>query len=223
MDAIADVTQRIADIQSRLSSMRPAPVAFADVLQTSTTTSATATSSGQVTGLDPATRAAAAVRPGWASASTASGAAATASSGSSSAAAVSTKRGVTVPDELRAYGNGRIPASALEKIGQGGHRLAAKAAAAWQRLEAAAAADGVTLKVTDSYRDYATQVDLVRRKGLYSQGGLAAQPGTTSHGWGRAVDFDLDPRAQSWMRTNGARFGFVEDTPREPWPWAYQA
>jgi len=121
------------------------------------------------------------------------------------------------------YRNGRIPAAALTAIGSGGHRLAAPAAAAFTRLEAAARRDGVEFAVTDSYRSYDAQVDVARRKGLYSQGGLAARPGTSAHGWGLAVDLDLDATAQAWMRANAARFGFVEDTPREPWHWAFKA
>ncbi len=231
MDAIADVTQRIADIQSKLTSLRPASVPFADVLQSSSAATGATTATAQVSGLDPASRAAAAVRPSWAAgpmpSSPGSLPAATSSAGGAAAAGpaattpVARTRGVTVPDELRALGNGRIPASALDKIGHGGHRLAAKAAAAWKRMEAAAAQEGITLKVTDSYRDHATQVDLVRRKGLYSQGGLAAKPGTSNHGWGLAVDLDLNGKQQAWMRANGARFGFVEDTPREPWHWGF--
>jgi len=120
------------------------------------------------------------------------------------------------------YANGRIPTDALAPIGDGGHRLAAPAASAFDGLQAAARRDGVTIGVTDSYRSYDAQVDVARRKGLYSQGGLAAQPGTSQHGWGLAVDLDLDSRAQEWMRANAARFGFVEDTPREPWHWAYK-
>jgi hypothetical protein len=42
---------------------------------------------------------------------------------------------------------------------------------------------GVDIGVTDSYRSYDAQVDVARRKGLYSQGGLAATPGTSDHGW----------------------------------------
>ena len=104
----------------------------------------------------------------------------------------------------------------FDGIVHGGHRLAAPAAAAFTALEAAARRDGVSFGVTDFYRSYDAQVDLVRRKGLYSQGGLAAEPGTSQHGWGLAVDLDLDATAQAWLRANGARFGFVEDTPREP-------
>ena len=80
----------------------------------------------------------------------------------------------------------------------------------------------MTIGVTDSYRSFDAQLDVARRKGLYSQGGLAAQPGTSQHGWGLAVDLDLDARAQAWMRANASRFAFVEDTPHEPWHWAYK-
>lgn len=126
-----------------------------------------------------------------------------------------------VPAELAAYGNGKIPASALHEVGSTGHRLWAPAAQALTGLISAAAADGVRVGITDSYRSYAGQVDVAQRKGLYSQGGLAAVPGTSDHGWGMAVDLDLDASAQAWMRAHGAEHGFVEDTPREPWHWAY--
>jgi D-alanyl-D-alanine carboxypeptidase len=127
-----------------------------------------------------------------------------------------------VPLALAAYGNGRIPHDQLVPISGTQHRLWAPAAAAFERLRAAAAADGVTIGITDSYRDYDTQVDLARRKGLYRNGGLAATPGTSDHGWGKSLDLDLDPAALSWMRVNAARFGFVEDVPREPWHWTFK-
>lgn len=126
------------------------------------------------------------------------------------------------PTELLAYGNGQIPAAALTPIGDGTHRLYAPAARSFEQLFAAADADGVTIGMTDSYRSYDAQVRLAEEKGLYSEGGLAAEPGTSNHGWGLALDLDLDDRAQAWMRTNGWRYGFVEDTPREPWHWTYR-
>lgn len=126
-----------------------------------------------------------------------------------------------VPPELRAYGNGRIPREALETIGIGQHRLATAAAQAFKAMRAAAAAEGIDIGVTDSYRGYDEQVDLVRRKGLYSQGGYAAVPGTSPHGWGLAVDVDVTPGGLAWLRANAARFGYVEDVPREPWHWEY--
>jgi LAS superfamily LD-carboxypeptidase LdcB len=127
-----------------------------------------------------------------------------------------------VPRDLAAYGNGQIPRSALQEVGSTGHRLWAPAGQALEQLLAAAARDGVQIGITDSYRSYDAQVDVAERKGLYSQGGLAAEPGTSPHGWGIAVDLDLNTQAQSWMRANAGQFGFVEDTPREPWHWVYQ-
>ena len=93
----------------------------------------------------------------------------------------------------------------------------------WKEAVAAAAADGIELKITDSYRSYAEQVDLAQRKGLYENGGLAAVPGTSNHGWGLAVDVDItDAATLDWIRSNGYRFGFVEAVKREPWHWEYR-
>ena len=141
------------------------------------------------------------------------------SGGVATVAPIASKRAVANLEGL--YENGRLPDEALTPIGVGSHRLAAPAAAAFTKLSAAAEADGVTIGVTDSYRSYDAQVDVANRKGLYSQGGLAAKPGTSDHGLGLALDLDLDPSALSWMRANGGRFGFVEDTPRESWHWKF--
>ncbi len=127
-----------------------------------------------------------------------------------------------IPTDLAAYGNGRIPASALSKVGDTNHRLWAPAAESLTRMIADAKRDGVTIGITDSYRPYAEQVDLVRRKGLYSQGGLAAKPGTSEHGWGMAADLDLNSKALTWMRANAEKYGFDENVPRESWHWAFK-
>ncbi|HEY0002712.1 MAG TPA: M15 family metallopeptidase [Actinoplanes sp.] len=127
-----------------------------------------------------------------------------------------------IPTDLAAYGNGRIPADALEKVGNTRHKLWAPAAQSLNQMIADAEKAGVKIGITDSYRPYDEQVDLARRKGLYSQGGLAAKPGTSEHGWGMATDLDLNNKAQAWMRANGEKYGFVENTPRESWHWAYK-
>lgn len=126
------------------------------------------------------------------------------------------------PPELLVFGNGRIPPAELVGIGHGDHRLHGPAAQAFQQMESAARADGVSFGVIASYRDFPSQQRIAQEKGLYSQGGLAAAPGTSNHGWGLSVDLDLNPAAQEWMRANGPRFGFVEDVPREPWHWTYR-
>jgi D-alanyl-D-alanine carboxypeptidase len=148
-----------------------------------------------------------------------------AGSGTAATASVDKKytvNGKGIPTELVAYGNGKIPQNALEKVGDTGHRLWAPAAESLTRMVADAKRDGVKIGITDSYRSYTEQVDVARRKGLYSQGGLAAKPGTSDHGWGMAVDLDLNNKAQAWMRANGEKYGFEEDTPREPWHWGYK-
>jgi len=128
-----------------------------------------------------------------------------------------------VPADLAAYGNGQIPIDSLETIGQGGHRLYAPAAESYKALVAAAKLDGIDLTVTDSYRTYDQQVDLAARKGIYADGGLAAVPGTSNHGWGLAVDFNVNsPAALEWLKNNGHSFGWVEAVKREPWHWEFR-
>jgi LAS superfamily LD-carboxypeptidase LdcB len=130
--------------------------------------------------------------------------------------------GKGIPEDLAAYGNGKIPTEALGRVGSTNHKLWAPAAENLNRMIEDAERDGVKIGITDSYRPYAEQVDLARRKGLYSQGGLAAKPGTSEHGWGMATDLDLNGKALSWMRKNAGNYGFVENVPRESWHWAYR-
>jgi LAS superfamily LD-carboxypeptidase LdcB len=124
--------------------------------------------------------------------------------------------------DLSAYANGQIPTSALTAIG-GGEHLAGPAASAFEQMRSAAARQGVTFGVNDGYRDLADQHRLASELGLYSQGGLAAEPGTSTHGLGLSVDLDLDGSALAWMRANAGRFGFVNDVAGEPWHWTYEA
>jgi cell wall-associated NlpC family hydrolase len=89
-------------------------------------------------------------------------------------------------------------------------------------LLADASGQGISIGINDSYRDYDSQVRVAREKGLYSQGGLAAEPGTSNHGWGVAVDLSFGVGALAWMRANAGRYGFFETVPREDWHWEYQ-
>jgi D-alanyl-D-alanine carboxypeptidase len=127
-----------------------------------------------------------------------------------------------IPTDLEAYGNGKIPASALEQVGATRHKLWAPAAESLTRMMSDAENAGVHIGITDSYRPYAEQVDLARRKGLYSQGGLAAKPGTSEHGWGMAADLDLDAKALAWVRDNASNYGFYNTASRESWHWGFK-
>jgi D-alanyl-D-alanine carboxypeptidase len=195
---IEAVNSRIADIQSRIIAMQTQQAAATKKPAASATTAA----------------------PGGSFATALADAMGTQSA--TAAAKSYSLNGKGIPTELAAYGNGKIPPSALERVGGTGHKLWAPAAESLTRMISDAKAQGVTVGITDSYRSYAEQVDVARRKGLYSQGGLAAKPGTSEHGWGMAADLDLNHKAQDWMRANGEKYGFVENTPREPWHWAYK-
>ena len=133
---------------------------------------------------------------------------------------------VLVPDAP----NGLLPADALCPLASApGHRLRGDAAAAFDQMAAAYAGEtGRTMCITDSYRDYAAQVDVFARKPT-----LAAVPGTSNHGWGLAVDLcggveDTSSAAHGWMQANAARFGWVHPgwaepggSRPEPWHWEF--
>jgi hypothetical protein len=133
--------------------------------------------------------------------------------------------GVRIPADVVAFGNGRLPSEALHEIGVYRHRLHPSAAAAFAELRGAAAAVGIDLTCTDSYRSIEEQEDLKRRKPS-----LSATPGKSVHGWGFAVDLsiDLPPRAfgQSvldWLKANGPQLGWFLGRPKdEPWHWVYR-
>lgn len=121
--------------------------------------------------------------------------------------------------------NGRLDPNQLTSIGSG-HSLREDAAAAYNSMAEAAAQDGIQWSITDSYRTYETQVRLAEEKGLYSQGGLAATPGTSNHGWGMALDLGGGANRNgtpenNWLRENANRFGFYT-IPREPWHWEFR-
>jgi hypothetical protein len=210
LDAITSITSRISQIETQLAAVRSGATvrggtATATTTGTQTAGSFASTYAQALTSISPSSVSPSSI--GVSSSTVGSGASRLNANG--------------VPTDLTAYGNGKIPASALAPVGTTGHKLWAPAANSLTALIADAKRAGVTIGITDSYRPYAEQVDLAKRKGLYSQGGLAAKPGTSDHGWGMAVDLDLDSKAQTWMRANAGRYGFVEDTPREPWHWAY--
>jgi D-alanyl-D-alanine carboxypeptidase len=200
---IDGVNSRISDIQSRILALQGRTAAATQSVSQSTSSSPTASGDSFASQLQDAI-------------STTSGNTVTAAGRSY------TLNSKGVPTELAQYGNGKIPPSALEQVGTTRHRLWAPAAESLTTMMADAKKDGVNIGITDSYRPYTEQVDLAKRKGLYSQGGLAAKPGTSEHGWGMAADLDLNSQAQTWMKQNASRYGFVNNVSRESWHWAYK-
>lgn len=132
--------------------------------------------------------------------------------------------------DVRGYPNGKLPVSLLCPLwGAPGHFLRADASHAFEKMSKAYAREtGKPLCVTDSYRNYSTQVSLKQRKPR-----LAARPGTSNHGWGRAIDFcgginRFDTDAHKWMRLNAPLYGWyhpqwarINGSKPEAWHWEY--
>ena len=205
MDAISSIQSRIAEIQTRIASFESATPAVASLAGTSGTSATGTTSSASSFGAALAVAQSAVV---GASSAVGSGRSALNADGN--------------PIAYLKYGNGKVPSAELSTISGTNAQLWPNAARSFEAMRSAAAAEGVTIGVTDSYRSYEAQVDVAARKGLYNQGGLAAVPGTSDHGWGMALDLKLDSSAQAWMQENAARYGYVDDTPRESWHWHYE-
>ncbi|MBK1786226.1 D-alanyl-D-alanine carboxypeptidase family protein [Prauserella cavernicola] len=127
------------------------------------------------------------------------------------------------------YPNGLIPGAALCQLGVDSHVLRCDAAQAFQAMSRAYAGTfGSELCLTDSYRTFPAQVDLYRRKPA-----LAAVPGTSSHGWGLAVDLcggadSFGTPQYDWLVANAREFGWVNPEwarqgggREEPWHWEF--
>ncbi len=128
------------------------------------------------------------------------------------------------------FENGRIPASALCPVRTSpSHLLECSAARAFDRLNTAyRAVFGLDVSVTDAYRSYERQVEIKR-----THGDKAATPGTSNHGWGKALDLGgmnkgVGPTFE-WFTANASRYGWVHPPWARPtgsnpeaWHWEHQ-
>jgi hypothetical protein len=133
-----------------------------------------------------------------------------------------------VPDDAI---NGFLPISALCPLPSApGHRLVAAAASSFGRMNAAYQADmGSPICVTDSYRDYAGQVAV-----FHAKPELAATPGRSNHGWGKALDLcggiqRFGTPQHQWLKAHAAEYGWGHPDWAEPggskpeaWHWEFQ-
>ena len=126
-------------------------------------------------------------------------------------------------------------------------RLTPEAAAAWADMQAAAAADGITILLVSGYRSVDYQARLIRKKINSGQTlgeilAVNAAPGYSEHHTGRAIDIASPgsrplteefegSEAFGWLMENAGTFGFSMSYPRnnaagfvyEPWHWALRA
>ncbi len=127
------------------------------------------------------------------------------------------------------FPDGQIPLALLCPLwGAPGHLLRADAAARFNAMsQAYAATFGRPICVTDSYRDLPAQIALYASKPT-----LAAVPGTSNHGWARAVDLcdgveSFGTVTHQWLLDNAPTFGWfhpawAEPTGSRPEPWHWE-
>jgi hypothetical protein len=90
-------------------------------------------------------------------------------------------------------------------------------ARAFDRMAAAASADGVGLIVTSAFRSDAEQARLWR---AHPDPTWVAPPGESLHRL--ATELDLGPpTAYAWLAHNAEGFGFIQRYSWEPWHWGY--
>ncbi|HEX3455453.1 MAG TPA: M15 family metallopeptidase [Gaiellaceae bacterium] len=150
------------------------------------------------------------------------------------------------PDPASPPANGQLPDASLTTVTPS-CRILNDLAPRLRSLLDAAHADGIALlpetqpyttgatppRLTSCYRDLAMQQWW--RDYYCGQGscGMAAVPGTSVHGWGRAVDFEeggqelaFDMDGYEWLVAHASAFGFAQPgwagpsgTGPEPWHW----
>lgn len=109
-------------------------------------------------------------------------------------------------------------------VGVDGKPVEVATAAAFHRMRAAAASDGVTIKVVSGFRTMAEQEYLYGcyKSGTCNNGNLAARPGFSNHQSGHALDLNArDPAVGLWLRAHASAYGFHNTVPSEPWHWEF--
>lgn len=138
------------------------------------------------------------------------------------------------PLTLAGVSNGYLTARHLTSLG-GSCQVYREAAPSYDAMVAAARRAGVQLGPSDCYRDFAGQV--AARDFWCGQGAchMAAVPGTSNHGWGKAIDFldqngtlGFDSIGYRWMKDNAGRYGWNHARGFEPdgsspeaWHWEW--
>jgi peptidoglycan hydrolase-like protein with peptidoglycan-binding domain len=152
---------------------------------------------------------------------------------------------VTLPSAVRGFENGKFPGEVLVPCGIRTFVMVEPAAGAMRAMVAAAAADGIAISATGTWRSYDEQKRLFESRYVTNNTGgeskvwngtkywklpkvaSAATPGTSNHGKGLAADISNTPTVPiggatlQWVAEHGPSFGFWNTVKSEAWHWSY--
>lgn len=102
-----------------------------------------------------------------------------------------------------------------------GKPVETRTASAFERMRAAAARAGLTLRVVSGFRT------MEHQRALYAafragRGNLAALPGHSNHQGGNALDLNVrGAGVLRWLDAHAREFGFRRTVARESWHWEF--
>lgn len=109
---------------------------------------------------------------------------------------------------------------AIDVVKLNGVEVEISTARAFLAMQAAAAKDGIELRIESGFRTVDEQRELYHawRQG---RGNKAALPGQSNHQSGRALDIVVRKKTYEWLEANAATFRFKRTVKGEPWHWEY--
>ena len=113
---------------------------------------------------------------------------------------------------------------AITVVSADGKPIELATASAYARMQNAAAAAGVHIRVVSGFRTMSEQKYLYNCYVTKScnGGNLAAKPGYSNHQSGHALDLNTSgPGVYSWLAAHGDEYGFRRTVPSEAWHWEY--
>jgi hypothetical protein len=136
--------------------------------------------------------------------------------------------GYNKPTQPVGVTNGNLPAGVLGNYSSS-CRVWNQAAGPATAMALAARKAGIGLVYADCYRDYAGQVYWRTWWCNVGKCGNAAVPGTSNHGWGKAIDIHdasgglpTTGAAYKWLKANAGRFGYNNPIlTNEAWHWEW--
>ncbi len=112
---------------------------------------------------------------------------------------------------------GAVSTAAGPMVRRGNELISTRIAPMYDRMRAAAAEDGVDLRIKDGYRSHREQTILWNRYGRDRR--RVGRPGHSNHQTGTAIDFADTPGAWRWLKRHAPKFGLRNYAP-EPWHYS---